>query len=256
MTASGYLWDNAMLEGRRRLALLEHSLDASTFRRLEAIAVQPGWRCLDLGAGGGTVCDWLCKRVGPAGRVYAVDLDARFVRALDHANLEVREENIVDSALPAGTFDLVHTRWTLMHIAQREEVLRVLVGLLKPGGILFLEEPDAHSILTLGPPDWRDLVARMFEVISKHGSHPEWGREVPSLVTALGLRDIRAEAEYPYFHGGSELAEFWKRSCSRVRDGLAAAGVDVSPWDPGLAQLDDPTRLFVAPMTVAVIAVK
>ena len=102
----------------------------------------------------------------------------------------------------------------------------------------------------------RDLAARMFEVISKHGSHPEWGREVPSLVAALGLRDIRAESEYPYFHGGSELAEFWKRSCSRVRDGLAAAGADVSEWDPGLAQFDDPTRLFVAPMTVSVIAIK
>src|SRR5215831_12925979 len=145
MTTSGYLWDNAMLEGRRRLALLEHSLDPSTFRRLDAIDVQAGWRCLELGAGGGTVCDWLCKRVGSAGRVYAVDLDARFVRALDHANLEVREENIVDSALPVGTFDLVHTRWTLMHISEREEVLRVLVGLLKPGGILFLEEPGRAS---------------------------------------------------------------------------------------------------------------
>jgi hypothetical protein len=30
-----YAWDNAMVEGRRRLALLEHSLDPSTFRRLE-----------------------------------------------------------------------------------------------------------------------------------------------------------------------------------------------------------------------------
>ena len=36
-----------MIEGRRRLALLEHSLDPSTFRRLEAIGVAPGWRCLD-----------------------------------------------------------------------------------------------------------------------------------------------------------------------------------------------------------------
>jgi hypothetical protein len=34
-----YTWDNAMVEGRRRLALLEHALDPSTFRRLEGIGV-------------------------------------------------------------------------------------------------------------------------------------------------------------------------------------------------------------------------
>ena len=40
-----------MVEGRRRLALREHGLDPSTFRRLDAIGVQPGWRCLDVGGG-------------------------------------------------------------------------------------------------------------------------------------------------------------------------------------------------------------
>src|SRR5215813_10265327 len=38
-----YTWDNAMEEGRRRLALLEASLDPGTFRRLEAIGVREGW---------------------------------------------------------------------------------------------------------------------------------------------------------------------------------------------------------------------
>lgn len=256
MTTSAYMWDNAMIEGRRRLALLEQSLDPSTFRRLDAINVQPGWHCLELGAGGGTVCDSLCKRVGVSGRVVAVDLDARFVRALDHANLEVREENIVDSGLPAGSFDLVHTRWTLMHIPARDEVLRKLVNLLKPGGILFVEEPDAHPMLTLDQSGWRDLAGRVFEVMSTHGSNVEWGRGVPHTVSALGLRNVRAESEFPYFHGASGLAEFWKRSWSRVRDGVAASGANVSQWDRELDELDDPRRLFVAPMTVAVIAEK
>lgn len=256
MTTSAYTWDNAMIEGRRRLALLEQSLDPSTFRRLEAIGVLPGWQCLDLGAGGGTVCDWLCKRVGVTGRVVAVDLDARFVRALDHTNLEVREENIVDSALPAGTFDLVHTRWTLMHIPERDEILRKLIELVKPGGIIFLEEPDALPVLALDRSGWRDLSARVFDVISKRGSNVEWGRDMPSALSALGLRNLRAESEFPYFNGGSDLAEFWKQSWSRVRDGVAAAGADVSHWDRELAELDDPTRLFASAMTVAVIAEK
>src|SRR5436190_2074617 len=119
MTASAYTWDNAMIEGRRRLALLEESLDPTTVRRLEEIGVGEGWRCFDLGAGGGSVVEWLCRRVGSTGHVTAMDLDARFLKALSYDNLAVCEEYIVDAALPSKSYDLVHTRWTLLHIPQR-----------------------------------------------------------------------------------------------------------------------------------------
>jgi len=75
-------------------------------------------------------------------------------------------------------------------------------------------------------------------------------------VVELGLRRLRAEAEHPYFFGGSDLAEFWKISWKRVRDGVATSGGDIAEWDRELAELDDPTRLFVGPMTVSVVANK
>jgi SAM-dependent methyltransferase len=258
MTTSTYTWDNAMVEGRRRLALLEHALDPATFRRLATIGVAPGWRCLDLGAGGGTVCEWLAPHVGPTGRVVALDLDGRFLRALPPscANVEVREENVVDAELPEGAFDLVHTRWTLLHIPQREQVLEKLVAALKPGGTLFLEEPDGHNVHTLDRTGWHDVTERIFPIVMARGSDPYWARDLPYKMSALGLVDVRAEAEFPYFHGGSELAEFWRISWGLVRDAVAATGADVSQWDRELAELDDPARLFVMPMTVSVIATK
>ena len=256
MTTSTYTWDNAMAEGRRRLALLEHALDPATFRRLETLGVAPGWRCLDLGAGCGTVCEWLAPHVGPTGRVVALDLDARFVRARSHRNLETREENVVDAELPAGTFDLVHTRWTLLHIPQREQVLEKLVAALKPGGTLFLEEPDGLPVDALDRTGWHDVTQRVFPIVMARGSHPYWARDLPYKMAALGLGAVRAEAEFPYFHGRSELAEFWKISWGLVRDAVAATGADVSQWDRELAELDDPGRLFVMPMTLSVIATK
>ena len=39
-------------EARRRLSLLEECLDPFTIRVLEAVGVEPGWRCLEVGAGG------------------------------------------------------------------------------------------------------------------------------------------------------------------------------------------------------------
>ena len=100
MSTSGYTWDNAMVEGRRRLSLLETCLDPSTLRHLDAIGVRAGWHCFELGAGGGSICERLCERVGATGHVCAMDIDARFLRTLPYANLEAREENVLDAALP------------------------------------------------------------------------------------------------------------------------------------------------------------
>ena len=256
MRPVSYTWDNAMVEGRRRLALLEHTLDPSTFRRLETIGVAPGWKCLDVGAGGGTVCEWLCPRVGSTGHVTAMDVDPRFLRALDYANLDVREENVIDSDFPSGAFNLVHTRWTLMHIPEREGVLMKLVEWLAPGGTLFVEEPDGISVRTLDRTGFRTLSLRVFEIIHARGSNPDWSRDLPFKMASLGLTNVRAEGETPYFPGRSELAEFWRISWGRVRDAVAQTGADVTQWDRELAELDDPTRLFVSPMTIAVIATK
>src|SRR5690349_24192071 len=51
------------------------------------------FRSLDVGAGGGTICDWLVRRVGANGSVCAVDVDARFLHTLNHPQVEVREED-------------------------------------------------------------------------------------------------------------------------------------------------------------------
>jgi hypothetical protein len=143
-----------------------------------------------------------------------------------------------------------------MHIPERERVLQKFVDCLAPGGTLFLEEPDAISVRTLDRTGFRTLSVRVFEIVQSRGSHPYWSRDLPFMMASLGLGNVRAEGETPYFHGASELAEFWQISWRRVRDAVAQSGADVTQWDSELAELDDPTRLFVSPMTLAVIATK
>jgi SAM-dependent methyltransferase len=255
-TPSSYAFDNAMVEGRRRLALLENILDPGTFRRLERIDVKPGSRCLELGAGGGSVTEWLCNRVGGSGHVTAVDLDARFIRALEFKNLEVLEENVMDNRLAPDSYDLVHTRWTLLHIPQREAVLARLGSLLKPGGRILLEEADGLPVDALDESPFGQLCKRVFPTILPRGSDAHWAHRLPQIVAAAGLAVLSAEADWEWFRGGSPVAEFWKISWTRVRDAVAAAGGDVTQWDRELAALDDPTILSVHPATISVIATK
>src|ERR1700751_1074716 len=63
---------------RARLRLLEEYHDPLTVGQLDAIGVGEGWRCLDVGAGGGSVTRMLAERVGSTGSVLAVDLDTSF----------------------------------------------------------------------------------------------------------------------------------------------------------------------------------
>src|SRR6516165_12232191 len=96
-----------------RLALLERIFDPLSRRRREL--VQPGWRCLEVGAGRGSMAVWLAEQVGESGEVVATDIDVTYLKRLDVPNLEVRQHNILDDSLDAlgrSSFDLVCSRLT------------------------------------------------------------------------------------------------------------------------------------------------
>ncbi len=116
MAESPYIMDNNWVNERERLAALEHNLDPGTISALTEIGVLNGWNCLEIGAGGGSITEWLCKQVGPEGKVTATDMNTRFIDVLDYENLEVRKQNVVTEDLPTGKYDLVHARFLLAHI--------------------------------------------------------------------------------------------------------------------------------------------
>jgi len=134
-----------------RLDLLEQIYDPSSRRR--RALVQPGWRCLEVGAGRGSMAVWLAAQVGPTGRVVATDVDTRYLSRLAIPNLEVIEHNILDDPLDVlepGSFDLVCSRLMLFHLRDRqEEAIRQMAACLRPGG--WLVDEDA-SWGTAGSP--------------------------------------------------------------------------------------------------------
>jgi 2-polyprenyl-3-methyl-5-hydroxy-6-metoxy-1,4-benzoquinol methylase len=101
---------------RRRLSILERLFDSVTRDALTRLGVGEGWRCCEIGAGGGTITRWLAQAVGPIGRVVAVDLDTRFLTAIDQANVEVIKADILSDTSIGHSFDLVFTRFVLLHL--------------------------------------------------------------------------------------------------------------------------------------------
>jgi 2-polyprenyl-3-methyl-5-hydroxy-6-metoxy-1,4-benzoquinol methylase len=64
----------------------------------------------------------------------ATDINTRFLDELNFAQLEIREHNIATEDLESAAFDLVHTRNVLMHLPDREEVIKKMANAVKHGG--------------------------------------------------------------------------------------------------------------------------
>jgi SAM-dependent methyltransferase len=227
MTKEGYLLDNAWTQARERLGLLETSLDPGSIRHLERLGVDAGWQCLDVGAGGGSISEWLCRRVGPRGRVLATDVDTRFLDALEYPNLEVMCHDIANEALPERSFDLVFARAVLTHLAGRDVALRRMAAALKPGGKLLVEEVDVVSCV----PDPRFQGATLYEegwaaavrVFSAGGADVHYGRRLYGDICAAGLVDVDAEGRVLVVRAGTPLARFWQLTVAQLRDQIIPA---------------------------------
>jgi ubiquinone/menaquinone biosynthesis C-methylase UbiE len=136
---SDYVFGTTDLVDRQREAM-QRCLDPVTRARLADLGVGPGWRCLEVGGGGGSIARWLADRVGPTGHVLATELDPGGLRCGER--LEVRQHDIVEDELPEAAFDLVHARLVLLHLPKRRQALTRMVRALRPGGHLLLGEFD------------------------------------------------------------------------------------------------------------------
>src|SRR3954451_10772053 len=102
---AGYALDSAWHAERDRLDSLTSLYDARTLELCERLGLAPGWECLDAGAGTGSLAVALAERVGPSGRVPALDADGRFLTPLESERLVVLEADLTAGELPAGRFD-------------------------------------------------------------------------------------------------------------------------------------------------------
>jgi SAM-dependent methyltransferase len=249
---ASYFSDHEWPDERRRLALMEQRYDPGTIRRLEAIGVTHGWSCLEVGAGGGSIARWLAQRVGQTGRVVATDLDTRFFEDAVAANVEVWRHDIAADPLPSEHFDLVHVRWVLDLLPDRERVIEKLIFALKSGGWLLDEEPDIFPTASGVWRAYRTLVEALATVTHSAGLDSEWARTLPAVLTAAGLVDVEADTEVDLFRGGSVMAESRTLSFEQLRAPALESGViSEAEFDRGLACLTDPDAWLMDFATVA-----
>lgn len=226
---------------RRRLGLLEQVWDPMTTRRLVALGVGPGARCLEIGGGGGSIAAWLCDRVGPSGSVVATDLDTRWLDAVGRPNLEVVRHDLLVDDFPGGSFDVIHARAVLEHIADRDRALERICTWLAPGGWLHLDDCASFSLSGSTDHLYVRALRAWIAALARTGTDYEWARSFPEPLVRCGLVDVGAEVDVPVLRGGSPVAEFWSLTIEFLRPRIVAAG------DLSNGEIDDARALLADP---------
>src|SRR6266498_3236464 len=181
---------------RQRLRVLSDIYDPDTIRHLEDLGVGEGWRCLEVGAGEGSIARWLSARVG-SGSVVATDLDTRFVDFPAPSNVEVVRHDVTVDPCPGEPFDLIHARFLLCHLGGRQQVLERMTTWLKPGGWMLVEDPFLVSELG-GDPLVGKFYAGVVQLLTDRvGSDYRWALTLPEPLRAAGLVRTGGAAHIP-----------------------------------------------------------
>jgi ubiquinone/menaquinone biosynthesis C-methylase UbiE len=235
-----------------RLRLTQEIYDPITIRHLELLRVSEGWKCLEVGAGAGSMVQWLATRVGPTGKVVAADIDMRFLRQLSLPNLEIRQHDILKDDLEADEYDLVHCRCLLLHLPEPEEGLKRMANALRPGGCLLIEETDYGSVLSTDITNpsavtFTSAYRAGLDFLRKKGIlDPYFGRRVRGLVEELGFVDIGHEGWTCVNRGGDPFARLNLMTVQAAAKPMIAAGsVTREQLDAFQHQFLDPAFYYI-----------
>jgi SAM-dependent methyltransferase len=225
-----------------------------THRRLAALGIAEGWRCLEVGGGLGSIARWLARGAGASGHVTVTDLDTRFLQEVKQSNIEVWKHDVLADTLPEAQFDLIHVRWVLYHLQRPEEACARLVKALRPGGRILIEDVDFFPLRAASSPEYVRYQTALGEAVGAAVGHDGYWA-----VNALPrmLRNQRVEAfdltvDVDTLRGATPMAEFWRITGEQVRARVEATKMDAAAFEAAMRQLRDPAFWSLSCAHVAV----
>lgn len=242
MASTRYMFNTAEEGERDRLLAHAAIWDPVTQRRLDEIGVTEGWRCLEVGAGSGTITRWLAGRVGDTGHVVATDIEPKWLRSLDAPNVQVERHDVTTDPLEESAYDLICARLVLVHLPDPHETVAALLRALVPGGWLLIEDYDLATLPVCDPPDdtWHKVASAPIELLRMAGRDPHLGAKLTGVLRAAGAADIDTEAVA--FPRRMPQVPSWQTQFVEFRERLINARlVSTADVDKVIANFDDQT---------------
>ena len=233
----------------KRLSALHRIYSPAGSRILRQAGLKEGMRVADFGCGVGATTQMLAEMVGPTGHVTGIDVSAAQCeqgrqRCQDAglANVDFVAESATATGLPRNSFDLAYCRFLLLHLTDPEGCLREMIAVLKPGGILVIEDGD---LTTAGsaPPSALHWFADLFGRLGPtRNLDYTLARNLYHMVKAAGIDHPEIEIHQPALPRGEERY-LLKWSIDEAGPGCVAAGIIThSKLQSILADMDRDTQ--------------
>ena len=165
-----------------------------TVQLLSSAGIGPGMRVLDVGCGAGDVSFLLANRVGATGEVIGVDRSVDAVHLATQRAARAGLTNVrflahdLQTFAPGQWFDAVVGRLVLMYFQDPVPLLRRLVRMTRPGGVIAFHEIDV-TLAASEPhlPLYALAVRRIAETFRRAGADPRMGVRLPQTFRDAGL---------------------------------------------------------------------
>lgn len=241
-------------ETGRKLEALYATPHAVARREAALMALDPaaGQRGLDIGPGPGLLACELAERIGPTGRLVAIDtnpamlaMTARRAEAQQMADrIELREADA--TALPRdGTFDFVVASQVYEYVPDIALALTEAARVLRPGGRLAIIDTEWDS-LTIHADD-TERTRRAAAAWDLHLAHPNLPRRLPGLLRRAGL-ELTSVKVLPIvslkLEAGDYAAAMVDLIADYIRDRADFTASEVDAWLADLRRQSDSGAFF------------
>jgi len=173
-------------------------LDTEASRLADVLALKPGSRVADVGAGVGNMSVRIAQRAGESGKVFAVEIEERKLAKLRHrkAKEDLRTIEIVackadDCNLAPNSCDALYVRSAYHHFTAPEAMNGSLLRALRPGGTLAVIDFPPRLLLKPWTPKG---------IPDNRGGHGIPPRLVAEELASAGFETVRNIADWPGGH--------------------------------------------------------
>ena len=238
-------------------------------RMLEAFGragIAPGQTVIDVGAGPGYAALDLSERVGPAGRVIALERSRNFLAHLIEAaaglpQIEAREHDV--SAAPFGDAmaDASWCRWLLSFAADPRRTVGHIARALKPGGVALFHEYADYGTWQMMPPDpdvdsFRALVVQSWR---DAGGEPDIALHLPAWLEEEGFEIVDTRPLIAILSRADEMwqwpAAFMAVNAQRLHNLGYCSGAQADRFAGALGRAPQGARM-ITPLVAEIVARK
>ncbi len=194
-----------------RLALSEKAYGEATKTLLKEWGSMAGKNVLIVACGTGEQLPWLSQEVGPKGHVKCTDISPAQIEVAKTKANQMDLKNVSFEVFDVLThqttekFDLVTSRFVLVHLRNPKKAIQQMRSWVKKGGILLCEEHDISLIRSFPESDAiKTSLDLLYKIAAQREVDFTFGSKMLKIFNEAGFKTATMRLSVPTFNRGEE----------------------------------------------------